>query len=205
MSKPTSSCRGCTIATIHSNGSNYTAGNYLLLKQFIGRHSHLFLALPLLILLFFTAKKLLVFAMFALCQFISCYVNRALHLEHVPLIDIDWEVSNVMIFLSAHYFGIAFAAGIVAMTMFSHILFGEAASTNYMLTYPLLGMLIAAATVLFGDISLWIRLPWVILVAKTLVAMARVAFLREPVVSIYNISEAFAIGLYFVVFIGGAF
>lgn len=166
---------------------------------------YILLIIGVAIILFFIARKLFLTLLFTIIQYYAWAIFDKLKLNifitpiEIPLIHLDKELSNIVIILITHYYGILYGLLVIITTLIIHFLHVEVRSFLTLLDYIVKGLLLIAIISLFSSASLFILIPVAITIIK-IFGIIYQKMLGFSLLNPFNMTEIFTILAYFGVF-----
>jgi len=155
--------------------------------------------LILAVILYLIARKLLITLIIGIFQYMSHTIVSKLRLNVMPLISIDFEVSNIITILVATFAGFGYAFMVIFLNIAIHLSHEEVVDFSGMIDYFIKASILVIV-VAFMTAPLTVTIPIAILlskgygIAKNLLNFSPVDFISSTT------KDVFAIILYFAVF-----
>ena len=151
-------------------------------------------------ILYIISEKIFYTTIITTVQYFSKPIASKIKLDQIPMINIDMELSNILIILTTRFIGLRYGLFIVGLTFLIHLVHVEVISVRRILDYSLRGASLVFGVYIFSSISIIELTPYLILAIKATMIMFSSILFKASVLSYSNLKEAFAIGYYFVIF-----
>jgi hypothetical protein len=156
-------------------------------------------ALLIAVAMFFVSRRLFLSIVFMLAQVMGNALVSRLKLGSFPLLNWDYEVSNILLITATATIGPLFALVVAGGTMLLHSVHEEVTDLHSLLDYALRSIILVAVIGLSG-VELFTVIPWAILLSKLPVIILDKVLWGSYLWSVFNYKELFSVIAYFAVF-----
>jgi len=149
--------------------------------------------------LFFISRKLFATILFVFGQVIGNVIIDRLRLNRLPVLNWDYELSNILIITATATIGPGFALLFAAAVMAYHAFHEEVTNLFSVLDFAVRSLSITGFIALSG-LPLTVAIPWAILISK--VAFLILFYFRggKSIFLVFNYKEIISVFAYFAVF-----
>ena len=162
------------------------------------KYLYVIFAIMALAVLLLNARLFIAIA-FAAVQFFSSRLVHWLRLNVIPLVNFDYEISNLLLIAAALWFGPGYAFLIIALLSAVHFLHGDVLDARGTIDFIVRASVLVAALMPLQDAPLSL-VPWAILASKIAGILFRKLFFGARIISIMTIKETFTSMAYFAFF-----
>jgi len=148
------------------------------------------------IIVLIVSRKLFFAGALGFLQYKSHVLIKALRLDVIPLVNLDFELSNIIMIFVTLIFGIPFAFFIMFLNIIIHFTHEELTGIETIIDYIVLNSVLVLVISVSGSFS---SIPYAIIASK-IVGIFMSKLLGSDLFSVSNFKEVFTMVLYLAVF-----